>query len=81
MPVNTLKNKYANVKPVGVYPMCNYGELAILQLGDTRAVAAWDFGEGYQAIQHHKIYTTTGGRSYICKGKRRFYFDEMSRCN
>lgn len=73
---------YKSKKPIGVYPTCNFGGLVILDIIhdiDDSAVAAWHFGEKYEAIRQHKIYTTATGRSYIRKGGRRFYFDEIMR--
>ena len=44
-----LKNYYKAASPVGVYPMSNFGGLAILDiLSDESVIAAWHYGEGYK---------------------------------
>lgn len=76
-----LYKQYENAAPVGVYPICNFGGLAILDLnnaGDV-ATAAWHFGEKYENIRRHKINYTFTGRAYIRKGGRRYYFDQIIR--
>jgi hypothetical protein len=75
----TLKERYKNVEPVGVYVLCNYGGLVILDMDDDRATVAYDFGEGYKQIRRHNIYYTYTGRAYIRKGGTRYYFDQIMR--
>lgn len=75
----TLKEKYKNAAPVGVYVLCNFGGLAILELDDEKAVAAFDFGDGYKQIRRHNIYYTFTGRAYIRKQRQRYYFDQIMR--
>lgn len=75
-----LYKQYSDAAPVGVYPLCNFGGLVILDiLGDEQAVAAWSYGDGLQGIRRHQIYTTFTGRAYIRKGGRRYYFDQIIR--
>lgn len=78
-----LYKMYAERKPIGVFPLSNWGGLAILAYcdkdGDLGAVACFDFGESRQQIRRHKIYTTPAGRLYIRKQGRRYYFDEIMR--
>lgn len=77
-----LYKQYEAARPVGVYAMCNFGGLAILDIIDEEtAVCAWDFGTGYQKIRRHRIYTTYTGRAYVRKGGSRFYFDQIMRMN
>ena len=75
----TLKEKYKNADPVGVYVLCNYGGLVILDMDDEEATVAFDFGEGYKQIRRHNIYYTYTGRAYIRKGGTRYYFDQIMR--
>ena len=75
----TLKEKYKNADPVGVYVLCNYGGLVILDMDDEKATVAFDFGEGYKQIRRHNIFYTYTGRAYIRKGGTRYYFDQIMR--
>ena len=75
----TLKEKYKNADPVGVYVLCNYGGLVILDMDDEKATVAFDFGEGYKQIRRHNIYYTYTGRAYIRKGGTCYYFDQIMR--
>ena len=75
----TLKERYKNAAPVGVQTLCNFGGLAILDIDNDIAVAAFDFGEGYKQIRRHNIYYTFTGRAYIRKSGRRYYFDQIAR--
>lgn len=76
-----LYKQFENAAPVGVYPVCNFGGLAILAIDNDgeKAVAAWDFGTGYQKIRRHQIHTTYTGRAYIRKNGTRYYFDQIVR--
>lgn len=76
-----LKHFYRDAAPLGVYPMCNFGGLAILALEHDTAIAAFNFGEGYSQIRRHKIQYTYTGRPYIRKNGQRFYFDQIIRTN
>ena len=77
-----LYKQYEDAAPVGVYPMNNFGGLAVLALlpNDT-AICAWSYGDGYQKIRRHTIYYTYTGRAYIRKNGTRFYFDQVMRTN
>lgn len=75
----TLKERYKSADPVGGYTLCNYGGLAILELDDEKAIAAYNFGNGYEQIRRHNIYYTFTGRAYIRKSGRRYYFDQIAR--
>ena len=79
----TLKEQYKNAAPVGVYPMNNFGGLAILDIDDSgdRCTAAWSYGDGYTGTRRHAIHYTYTGRAYIRKNGRRFYFDQIMRTN
>lgn len=76
-----LYKQYENASPVGVRVLSNFGGLAVLHISDDgeQAVAAWDFGSGYQKIRRHRIHTTYTGRAYIRKNGTRFYFDQIMR--
>lgn len=63
-----LYKQFENAAPVGVYPMSNFGGLAILAIDD-----------GYQNIRRHKIHYSALGRPYIRKNGTRFYFDQIVR--
>lgn len=76
-----LYKQYENARPVGVYAICNFGGLAILDIssdGET-AVCAWHFGDGFQKIRRHRVHTTYTGRDYIRKNGTRYYFDQIIR--
>lgn len=73
-----LKHYYKNAVPVGVYPLCNFGGLAILAIEGEKAVAAYNFGDGYKQIRRHTIYYTFTGRAYIRKNGQRYYFDQIT---
>lgn len=77
----TLKERYKNAAPVGVQTLCNFGGLAILELDNEKAIAAYNFGNGYEQIRRHNIYYTFTGRAYIRKNGRRYYFDQTMRTN
>ena len=74
-----LKNHYKEAAPIGLYTLCNYGGLAILDMSDDVAIAAFNWGEGYEEIRRHKIHYTYTGRAYIRKRGRRYYFDQIMR--
>ena len=77
-----LKNYYKAAAPVGVYPLNNFGGLAILDiLSDGSVIAAWSYGEGYENIRRHQVYHTFTGRAYIRKAGRRYYLDQIMRTN
>lgn len=75
----TLKERYKNADPIGIYTLCNFGGLAILDMDDEKATAAYNFGDGYKQIRRHTIYYTFTGRAYIRKNNRRYYFDQIIR--
>lgn len=75
----TLKERFKNAAPVGVYTINNFGGLAILEIDGEKATAAYHFGEGYKQIRRHNIYYTFTGRAYIRKNGRRYYFDQIIR--
>ena len=78
----TLKEIYQDAAPVGLYPMNNFGGLAILDIiNDETAVCAWHYGDGYESIRRHQIFYTYTGRAYIRKAGRRYYFDQITRTN
>jgi len=75
----TLKERYKNADPVGVYVVNNFGGLAILDIDGDTATAAYHFGDGYKQIRRHTIYYTYTGRAYIRKSGTRYYFDQIIR--
>ena len=75
----TLKEKYKNAEPVGLYTLCNFGGLVILDMDGEKATAAYDSGDGYKQIRRHTIFYTYTGRAYIRKNGRRYYFDQIMR--
>ena len=74
-----LKHYYKTAVPIGTYPLCNFGGLAILAIEGEQAVAAFNFGDGYKQIRRHTIFYTYTGRAYIRKNGRRYYFDQIIR--
>ena len=78
----TLKQIYKDAAPVGLYPISNFGGLAILEIIDDEcAVCAWHYCDGYENIRRHQIFYTYTGRAYIRKAGRRFYLDQIMRTN
>ena len=77
----TLKERYKNADPIGIYTLCNFGGLAILDMDGEKATAAYNFGDGYKQIRRHNIYYTYTGRAYIRKNGRRYYFDQIIKNN
>ena len=77
----TLKERYKNADPIGIYTLCNFGGLVLLSLDEDIAIAAYNFGEGYKQIRRHNIYYTYTGRAYIRKNGRRYYFDQIMKTN
>ena len=77
----TLKERYKNADPVGVYTLNNFGGLAILDIDEEKATAAYNFGDGYKQIRRHNIYYTYTGRAYIRKSGQRYYFDQIIKIN
>lgn len=77
----SLKEQYRNAAPIGVYPMSNFGGLAILAIDGDTATAGFHWGEGYKQIRRHTIFYTYTGRAYIRKYGTRFYFDQITKTN
>lgn len=75
----TLKERFKNADPIGIYTLCNFGGLAILDIDGDRATAAYNFGDGFTQIRRHTIFYTYTGRAYIRKNGRRYYFDQIIR--
>lgn len=68
---------------IGVYPMCNYGGLAIISIdpaSDT-CYSCFDFGNGPENRRRTNIYYSNSGRPYIRRYNRRYYFDEIVKTN
>lgn len=78
-----LYQKYANTRPVAVFPLSNFGGLAILdhfyEYGEDYFITAWDFGTGYQKIRRNRVQYTPSGRPFLRKESYRFYLDEIMR--
>lgn len=75
-----LYKKYAETRPCGVYTLCNWGGLSILDIEygfEDYAVVCFDFGNSRQQIRRHKIQRTASGRPFIRKQGRRYYFDQI----
>ena len=77
-----LYKRYAETRAYGVYPMCNFGGLEILNVycDDDMvdyAVACFNFGTGRQKIRRHKIQVSESGRAFIRKEGVRYYFDQI----
>lgn len=66
---------------IGVYPMSNFGGLAIVSIDEATetCLSCFDWGDGPQNIRRTQIYYTSNGRSYIRRYNRRYYFDEIMR--
>lgn len=64
---------------IGVYPVCNFGGLAIISIdpaGDA-CVSCFDYGNGPKNTRRTRIHYSDGGRPYIRRYNRRYYFDEI----
>lgn len=68
-----LYKQYENTKPIGVYPMSNWGGLEVLDIvdGGDAVITAWNFGTRYN-IRRNRIHYTQSGKPYIRKGGYRF---------
>lgn len=77
----TLAERYENVKPVGVYPITNWGGLVILEINDSGeyAVSAFDWGDGIQNVRSTKIQYSDNGRPFIRRYGVCYYFDQILR--
>lgn len=77
----TLKEKYKNAAPLGVYTLNNFGGLVILDvdLCGEQVTAAYHYGEKYEQIRRHNVNYTYTGRAYIRKSGRRYYLDQIIR--
>lgn len=78
----TLKKQYENTKPIGVYAICNWGGLVVLDIEygiDDKIVTAFDGGETRQHIRRTKIHTTPSGRSCVRRYGVRYYLDDIMR--
>ena len=75
-----LYEKYKNTLPIGVFAMCNFGGIEILDIIygiNDYVIACFNFGTGRQQIRKHKICYTPSGRAYIRKQGTRYYFDKI----
>lgn len=79
-----LYKKYENTKPIGVFPLCNFGGVEILDIingYDTYVVACFNFGTGRQKIRKHKVcypeYRSC--RPYFWKEHKRYYMEDFMR--
>ena len=73
-----LYKKYENTKSIGVYGLCNFGGIEILDILygiDDYIVSCYNFGTGRQKIRKHKIYYCDNGRSFIRIDNKRYYLD------
>ena len=77
----TLAERYKDVKPVGVYPISNWGGLVILEIedGGEYAVSAFDWGEGIQNVRSTRIMYSDSGRPHIRRYGVNYYFDQIMR--
>ena len=67
------------MKYIGVYPLCNFGGLAIVSIdpaSDT-CYSCFDFGNGPENYRRTQIYYSNSGRAYIRRYNRRYYFNEI----
>lgn len=68
---------------IGIYPICNFGGLAIISIdpaSDT-CYSCFDFGNGPENGRRTRICYSSGGRPYIRRYNRRYYFDEIMKTN
>ena len=77
-----LYKRYAETRACGVYPMCNFGGLEILDVDETRGeygtvIACFNFGTGRQKIRRYRVQLATSGRAFIRKEGVRYYFDQI----
>lgn len=83
-----MKSKYSefyNLErgPILVYPMCNFGGLAIFDILDGEFIGEFvvvgDYYEKPDNIRQHKLYTTKSARNYFVRFDHRFYLDDFMR--
>lgn len=64
---------------VGYYPICNSGGLVIvsIDIASDTCYSCFSFGNGPEYCRRTEIHYTRGGRAYIRRFNRRYYFDEI----
>lgn len=78
----SLKEKYKDKMPFGIYCTCNFGGYVALDVIygiDDKIIIGEDYGDGLLRVRAHKIYYTAGGDSYIMRNKRRLRLDNFMR--
>ena len=67
------------MKYIGIYPICNFGGLAIISIdpGSDICYSCFDFGNGPKNERRTRILYSGSGRPYIRRYNRRYYFDEI----
>lgn len=71
-----------NYQPAGVLPLCNFGEMAIMELEDginTYAYVCDNYGDGYKNLTKNKIYYNIKGNPYFVRYGKRYYLDQFMR--
>ncbi len=76
----SLAQKYADKPPVGVFGICNYGGLEVLDVeGGDHVIACFNYGDGRKNVGRHKVEYTVDGRPYFRKLGTRYYLDQILR--
>lgn len=76
----TLKERYADTKPIGVYADSAFSGIVILAVEygiDDIVITAAEYDGRRTGIRRHKIYQTPSGRCYIRKYNRRYYLENF----
>ena len=66
-------------KPVGTIHLCNWGGLEVLSINNEEVVACFNFGNGREMFNTHKIIYTSSGRAYFRKQGKRYYLDQITK--
>lgn len=67
-------------KPLAIYPVCNFGGLAIMEIEDgcdTYVYVADNYGDGYKNLTKNKIYYNGQGKPYFIRYRKRYYLDDF----
>lgn len=67
-------------KPLAVYPMCNLGGMAIMEIEDgcgTYVYVTDNYGDGYKNLTKNKVYYNRKGEAYFIRYGKRYYLDNF----
>ena len=78
----TLAERYGDKKAIGVYVVCNWGGLEVLDVLygiDDKLVTCFNFGDDRKHYRTVCVHTAADGRPYVNRYGVRYYLDEIMR--